>query len=72
MAAHNHVALLLFPGLQPRGVVRGIGLAAGEDAVAIDGVDLAEAGPPAGLFCGDQGRAGTAEPIEHDLAPVDR
>ena len=41
---------------------------AGEDAVAIDGVELAEAGPPAGFLRRDQGRASPTEHIEHDLA----
>ena len=37
-------------GLQPRGVVLGIGFPAREDAVTIDGVDFAQARPAASLF----------------------
>src|SRR5215204_6247273 len=51
-------------------IVFGVSLPTADDAIAVDGIELAEVAPPARLVGGDHGRAAPAEEVEDDTAAL--
>src|SRR5215213_389524 len=51
-------------------IVFGVSLPTADDAIAVDGIELAEVAPPARLVSGDHGRAAPAEEVEDDTAAL--
>src|SRR5215217_7473386 len=51
-------------------IVFGVSLPTAHDAIAVDGIELAEVAPPARLVGGDHGRAAPAEEVEDDTAAL--